>query len=200
MMGILHILGRWRPGWPGRAKARPFLGPRGQMYDKCAEVAGLSARTWERVGSVRRRGPGGGRPSGPVALLVLLARPAPAGVVSADLRGAADRLPYTTVASDGGRRGCHPSADGRARDGGGHRVRPIAGDVGTALLHAAHWRRRRLHHGDTEDRVRHVVADRRLELVEHPVRLDLEFVQRFALAVCPQPDAAAQVVNGGQVL
>ena len=54
--------------------------------------------------------------------------------------------------------------------------------------------------GDAEDRVGHVVADGRLELVEHPVRLDLELVQRVALRVGAQADAAPHVVDGGEVL
>src|SRR5688500_11080781 len=106
--------------------------------------------------------------SGSVALLVLLAGAAVARVVAADLRAGAHRLTRTAVLAVPGRR------TGRDRLGAGGS--PALRDVADRRVPMGLGRDR-----DAEDGVRDVVADRRLELVEHPIRLDLELVQRVAL-------------------
>ena len=54
--------------------------------------------------------------------------------------------------------------------------------------------------GDAEDRRRDPVADQVAQLLVHPVRLAAELVERVLLGVAAQPDAAAHVVDLGQVL
>ena len=92
-----------------------------------------------------------------------------------------------------------------------------AGRLGTARAVAPRWPvvalvgplsnaprvgggRRLLRHLQVIDGVDDLGADRRLQVVEHPRRLDLVFDQRVTLAVCPQADALAQVVDARQVL
>src|SRR5205085_5685770 len=91
-----------------------------------------------------------GKPSRPVALLVLLARAAPAGVVSPDLCAALRRHWSDRGTPDGGRRGRHAGSGG-TRHSGRHPVHSVPDDVGTALLHAAYRLRRRLDDADPED-------------------------------------------------
>src|SRR5947209_8492309 len=111
----------------------------------------MATRTWLRC----FRGPLEWS-SGPVAFLVLLSRATPAGVVSPDLGSprACRRSTCRSRSRDG-----RPSAGRGGGPTGGHAIRTIADDVRTALLHPTRRLRRRLDHGDSEDRVGHVVAD-----------------------------------------
>ncbi len=77
---------------------------------------------------------------------------------------------------------------GAAREGAGHRR--IATGLGGRLAR----------HGHPEDGRRDAVADEAAQLVVQLERFALEFVERILLRIAPQADAAAHVVELGQVL
>src|SRR6185503_9689866 len=170
----------------------------------------------------RRAGSGCARRaiSAAVALLVLQARSAPAGGVAADL-GARRRVARPRLLA--ARRGAHRRDAGRPRDPRA-RQRPDAGPAtapagaigGTrsradrhgpagALSRSLHRedarrRLRRLLDLDPEDRRRDLVADEAGQLLVQPEGLLPELVERVLLRVAAEADAAAHVVDLGQVL
>ena len=146
-----------------------------------------------------------------VALLVLLAAAARAGLVAADLLRRHDRAAATTVGRLVGTEVLRRCLDaGRCGDGALrarilHEVlaRPVPGLGDARLRRDRDGRRRRLRRrGDlyVVDGAGDLVLDVALELLVHVVRLFLVGDERVDLAVCLQADALAHLVHGGEVL
>src|SRR5262245_48325533 len=210
-----HGHGQDDPDRNGQEGAQQRPGGTGVGHDSRRELsAGGSDGGWSASGC-----------SAPVALLVLEARAAPAGVVAPDL-GARRRVAGTGLlpVAAAGRAG-HPRrpAHAWARDGpeaaaraagrasrtatAGAGARPDRDGAAGWLARAAHregaGRRLRLlllRDLGPEDRARDLVADESGELLVQPEGLLAELVERVLLGIAAQADAAAHVVELGQVL
>src|SRR5579859_5872810 len=134
------------------------------------------------------------RSSNTVASLELLTRATRTRIVATYLRGRGD-----SPSRGADRRTGSAGSPRRAIGAVWRRVLPTP--TGGAEGGRGRWRRGRrlLAHLQVIDRVHHVGANARLQVVEHRRCFDLVFDERVALAVRAQADAFAQVVDGGQV-